>query len=226
MSQINRVLLAEPSQEHRERIKYLLELDPLFEVVGETDCGRDAISLAGSLKPEVALVAVEFHDMKGTQTIQEMKKLNPQMVVVLQAESADVEYFFEALKSGAQGYLLKSLHPASFHEYLRSLLIEDATLPRELGYQILKQFVTENMPHGAEPLLSVMETAVLRNLCRGFNIEEIADRLVIPENTVKFILNDILFKLKLKNRTELVTYASDKGIFMSKVSSKKVSRNH
>jgi len=221
VSQINRVLLAEPSLEHRERIKYLLELDPLFEVVAETDCGREAIALAGSLKPEVALIAVEFHDMKGTQTIQEMKQFNPRMVVVLQAESADVEYFFEALKSGAQGYLLKSLHPASFHEYMRSLLIEDATLPRELGYQILKQFVTENIQHGAEPLLSVMETAVLRNLCRGFNIEEIADRLVIPENTVKFILNDILFKLKLKNRTELVTYASDKGIFMSKASSKK-----
>lgn len=60
-----------------------------------------------------------------------------------------------------------------------------------------------------------METAVLRNLCRGFKIEEIADRLVIPENAVKLILNDILFKLRLKNRTELVTYASDKGIFMS-----------
>ncbi|NQX66329.1 response regulator transcription factor [Paenibacillus alba] len=153
MSQINRVLLAEPSQEHRERIKYLLELDPLFEVVAETDCGRDAISLADSLKPEVALVAVELHDMKGTQTIQEMKKMNPQMLVVLQAESADVECFFEALKSGAQGYLLKSLHPASFHEYLRSLVIEDATLPRELGYQILKQFVTENSPHGVQPKL-------------------------------------------------------------------------
>ncbi|WP_282942436.1 hypothetical protein [Paenibacillus sp. RC67] len=137
MSQINRVLLAEPSQEHRERIKNLLELDPLFEVVAETDCGRDAISLADSLKPEVALVAVE------------------------------------------------------------------------------------NIPHDVEPLLSVMETAVIRNLCRGFNIEEIADRLVIPGYTEKLILNDILFKLKLKSRTELVTYASDKGISMSKVSSKK-----
>jgi len=153
VSHINRVLLAEPSQEHRERIKYLLELDPLFEVVAETDCGRNAISIAGSLKPEIALVSLELHDMKGTQTIQEMKKMNPQMVVVLQAESADVEYFFEALKSGAQGYLLKSLHPASLHEYLRSLVIKDATLPRELGYQILKQFVTENIPHGVQPLL-------------------------------------------------------------------------
>ncbi|WP_282936333.1 response regulator transcription factor [Paenibacillus sp. RC67] len=179
MSQINRVLLAEPSQSIESG--NLLELDQLFEVVAETDCGRDAISLADSLKPEVALVAVDLHDMKGTQTIQKMKKMNPQMLVVLQAESADVEYFFEALKSGAQGYLLKSLHPASFHEYLRSLVIEDATLPRELGYQILKQFVTENIPYGVQPLLSVMETAVLRNLCRGFNIEEIADRLVIPE---------------------------------------------
>lgn len=154
MSHINRVLLVEPSKEHRERIKYLLELDPLFEVVAETGCGRDAISLAGSLKPEVALVAVELHDMKGIKTIQEMKKVNPQMLVVLQAESADVGHFFEALKRGAQGYLLKSLHPASFHEYLRSLVIEDVTLPRELGYQILKQFVTENIPHGIRPLLS------------------------------------------------------------------------
>ncbi|MBB6670096.1 response regulator transcription factor [Cohnella nanjingensis] len=121
-------------------------------------------------------------------------------------------------RAAAQGYLLKSLHPASFHEYLRSLLIEDATLPRELGYQILKQFVTESIPHGEQPILSVMETAVLRNLCRGFKIEEIADRLVIPENKVKLILNDILFKLKLTNRTQLVTYATDNGIFMSKVS--------
>ncbi|MGG4498448.1 response regulator [Brevibacillus reuszeri] len=221
MSQIKRVLLAEPSQEHRERIKYLLELDPLFEVVAEADCRRDAMSLAASMKPELALVAIELHDMKGTQTILEMKKMNPQMIIVLQAEKADVEYFFEALKSGAQGYLLKSLHPASFHEYLRSLLIEDATLPRELGYQILKQFVTEDIPYEVQPILSVLEMAVLRNLCRGFDIEKIADRLVIQENTVKLILNDILFKFKLKNRTELVTYAAEKGIFMSKVSSKK-----
>nr|WP_255654303.1 response regulator transcription factor [Cohnella sp. REN36] len=214
-------MLAESLQEHRERIKYLLEMDPLFEVVAETGCGRDAISLAASLKPELALVAIELRDMKGTQTIQEMKKMNPQMLIVLIAENADVEHFFEALKSGAQGYLLKSVHPASFHEYLRSLLIEDATLPRELGYQILKQFVTENIPHGEQPILSAMETAVLRNLCRGFKIEEIADRLVLPENNVRLILNDIFFKLKLTNRTQLVTYAADKGIFMSKVSSKK-----
>lgn len=167
MSRVNRVLLADQSQAYRERIKHLLQLDPIFEVAAETDSGKEAISLVDSIKPDLTLVAMELRDMKGTRAVQEMKRTNPGLLIVMQAEIADVEAFFEALKTGAQGYLVKTLHPASLHEYLRSLLVEGAPLSRELGSQILKQIVSENIPPQVQPTLSAVETAVLRYLCRG-----------------------------------------------------------
>ncbi|WP_217594306.1 response regulator transcription factor [Cohnella sp. GbtcB17] len=222
MSRRNGVLLADRSQASRDRIKYLLELDPLFEVAAETDSGGEAVSLAGTIKPALALVAMELQDMKGSLAVREIKKTNPDILVVMLAGAADVETYFEALKSGAQGCVLKTLHPASFHEYLRSLLIEDAPLPRELGCQILKPFVLESVPRPVQPSLSAMETAVLRYLCRGFKNDEIAHRMAVPENTIKLVLKDIFFKLRLKNRVQLVRYALENGIFTPKPVARKV----
>lgn len=209
----NTVLIADNHLESREELRLLLQLDAEMEIVAETDNGAEAIQLSAALNPRIALIDLELRDMGGMQAARRIKSEHPGMTIVIQAESADVRLFFEALKAGAQGYLLKSLHPASRHEYLRSILIEGATLSREIGFQILEPFVAGNPSRNGKVPLTPIETAFVRYLCQGYRNQEIAAAMLLTESAVKIVLKDILFKLKLKNRLQLVRYAYETGIY-------------
>ncbi len=209
----NTVLIADNHLESREELRLLLQLDAEMEIVAETDNGAEAIQLSAALNPRIALIDLDLKDMSGLQAARRIKSERPGITIVIQAESADVRLFFEALKAGAQGYLIKSLHPASRHEYLRSILIEGASLSREIGYQILEPFVAGNPSRIGKIQLTQIEMALIRYLCQGYRNNEIADAMLLTESGVKIILKDILFKLRLKNRIQLVRYAYETGIY-------------
>ncbi|WP_230986892.1 response regulator [Cohnella fermenti] len=208
------ILIADRQAASRDNLRTLLQLDSTIRVVAETDRGVEAVVLTEQMKPDMALVDMELTDMNGLDAIKRIKERVPSVIVILQSESADVRCFFDAIRAGAQGYALKSLDPASLHEYLRSFLIEGASLPSELGRHILQQFVSRGpLNGGGLPVLSIMERTLLEFLCRGYKNEEIADELLLSESAVRIALKDLMFKLGLRNRLQLVRYAFEQGLY-------------
>jgi len=125
--------------------------------------------------------------------------------------SDEITHLFEALKKGAQGYLLKNLQPSAWKQYLREIAIDEAPMSKELAFRILQEFsLKEQKPPKPSPLTG-REREILELVARGDSNREIGERLAISEHTVKNHLKNILQKLHLENRVQLTRYALERG---------------
>lgn len=127
--------------------------------------------------------------------------------------SDDVTNLFDALKHGAQGYLLKNIQSLHWYEYLRAFALDEVPMSKEIAFRILKEF-SQNKPK--EPLnhavLSSRELEVLQLVAKGLSNREISETLFISEHTVKSHLKNILSKLHLENRVQIAHYAFRQGL--------------
>ncbi|CAM4336896.1 response regulator [Paenibacillus tarimensis] len=137
-----RVLIADDHPDGREGMRDILSLDPDFLLVGEAQTGEEAVEAASRLRPDLVLMDVRMPGIGGLEATQRIKQENPAVKVVMVTVSGDITHLFEALKRGAQGYLLKNLTPSAWHEYLRSVAFDEAPMTRELAYQLLREFDT------------------------------------------------------------------------------------
>ncbi|PZD94825.1 DNA-binding response regulator [Paenibacillus sambharensis] len=137
-----RVLIADDHPDGREGMRDILSLDADFLLVGEAQTGEEAVEAAARLRPDLVLMDVRMPGIGGLEATQRIKQANPAVKVVMVTVSGDITHLFEALKRGAQGYLLKNLTPSAWHEYLRSVAFDEAPMTRELAYQLLREFDT------------------------------------------------------------------------------------
>ncbi|NGZ77765.1 response regulator [Saccharibacillus alkalitolerans] len=205
-----RVLVVDDHKHAQEAIRDILSLDPLFEVVGVVSDGAEAISFTEQWMPDLILMDIRMSGMGGLEATGRIKMAYPYVKIVIITVSDDIAYLLEALKQGAQGYLLKNLAPSTWIEYLKAIVSEEAPLTRELAFQILKEFSAP----AAEPesdALTAREREILRQVASGLTNREAAEVLGISEHTVKNHLKNILQKLQLQNRVQLTRYAMEKG---------------
>jgi DNA-binding NarL/FixJ family response regulator len=208
-----RLLVADDSADARAAIRAVLARDPTFEIVGEARDGYEALRLADACRPDVILMDIGMPGCDGLLATRLIKRRWPQVAVVVLAVSDDATDLFEALRSGAQGYLLKSLEPADWLAYLRGLVSGDWTMPREMAARILAELtVSPRPPAPIQVGLTDRQAEVLRLVARALTNREIADRLGLSEQTVKNHLKHILQKLHLKNRVGLAVYAKERGL--------------
>lgn len=226
-----RVLIVDDHADAREGMRYIVGSDPDFEIVAEGKNGLEAIELTEKWMPDIILMDINMPQMDGLEATKRIKARFPYVKIVMVTVSDDIKDLFEALKKGAQGYLLKNLHPASWHEYLKAIAVDEAPMSRELANRILQEFAppSEARPGGAgtaarhggsEALqdraevrtpLTAREQEILEWVARGSSNRDIAERLVISEHTVKNHLKNILQKLHLDNRVQLTRYAYEQG---------------
>ena len=207
-----RVLVVDDHAHAREAICSILSEDCLFEVIGTASTGLEALELTGQWMPDLILMDVQMPDMDGLEATRQIKLRFPYVIIVMVTVSDDVTYLFEALKQGAQGYLLKNLAPSTWLEYLRAIVSDDAPLSKELAYRILQEFPaprTEDVPDNP---LTTRELEILQWVSAGYTNREIADQLGISDQTVKNHLKNILQKLHLENRVQLTRYALESGL--------------
>ncbi|MGB8644831.1 MAG: response regulator transcription factor [Anaerolineae bacterium] len=208
-----RILLADDHILFRKGLAQLLSTQPDFQVVGEANDGLEALAQARELMPDLILLDINMPRCDGREATRAIKAELPYVVIVVLTVSDDEQDLFTAIKNGAQGYLLKKIEPAELFEQLRGLARGEAALSRLMANKILREFVREKPPQPErEDTLTPREQQVLQLVSRGMSNREIADTLVVSENTVKNHLRNILAKLHLENRVQAATYALREGL--------------
>jgi DNA-binding NarL/FixJ family response regulator len=196
----------------RKGLVALLAGQANFQVVGEAEDGLQAIEVARQLVPDLILMDVHMPRCTGPEATRVITREMPRVKVVMLTVSDRDEDLFEAIKSGARGYLLKNLEPEQLFEILQQTSQGDPALPPVMMARILEEFQNPSEPQSGQEELTERELEVLQLVVEGATNAEIADKLVISENTVKMHLRNILDKLHLRNRIQAAVYAVRKGI--------------
>jgi len=216
MSRI-RVLLADDHSLFREGLAGIISSQPDMEVVGEAADGLEAIVKAGELKPDLILMDIQMPGCDGLEATQKIKKELPETVIVMLTVRDEDEQLFEAIKSGAQGYLLKSIRSRVLLEMLRGAMRGEAAISTALAGRMLEEFrrLSQPAPHAAVraelAALTFREQEVLGLVAQGQTDKEIAAQLSISLHTVKSHLRNILAKLQVNSRREAAWLAKSRG---------------
>lgn len=205
-----RVLIADDHALFRDSLRSLLESHDV-EVAGEASNGSEAVKLAWELKPDVVLMDLTMPEMDGLEATKRLAAELPDVKVVILTASDDDNNLFEAVKSGAKGYLLKDLESAKFFELLEGVDRGEPALTPEVARKLLNEFARprrSNREHYDPDALTEREREVLELMVQGTTSNrKLAKKLGVSENTVKFHVRNILDKLHLHNRAQVVGYA-------------------
>ena len=205
-----KIMIADDHALFRDSLRSLLEARGL-EVIGEARNGREAVELAKKLKPEVVLMDLSMPEMDGLSATKLISADQPEVKVVVLTASDDDANLFEAIKSGAQGYLLKNLESEDFFNLLDGVSRGEPALTPALARKLLQEFArpVQAPASSQDPdALTDREREVLEHLVNGITSNrKLAKQLGVSENTVKFHVRNILDKLHLHNRAQVVSYA-------------------
>ncbi|MGB3568246.1 MAG: response regulator transcription factor [Priestia megaterium] len=207
-----RILIVDDHAHAREGIRDILEEYEDFIIVGEGTNGQEAIELTEKLMPDIVLMDIGMPVMDGLEATKQIKLRFPYVKIVVITVSDDITDLFDALKKGAQGYLLKNLQSEVWYDYLRAFALDEVPMSKEIAFQILKEFPQETSIKKLDTPLSARELEVLQLVAKGLSNRDISAQLFISEHTVKSHLKNILSKLHLENRVQLTSYAFQNGL--------------
>lgn len=210
-----RVLVADDHPLSRRAVRTLLEGEADFEWIGEAANGKEAVERADELLPDLVLMDIQMPVMDGLEATKRIKQQHPHIRVVMLTVSDDVADLFAAIRYGAQGYLLKNMDPDDWIAYLRGLLDDNSEISRGMADRLFQSFRSAEAPAISETgpgVLSPRECEIVGHVAGGLSNRQIAEALVITENTVKNHLKNILAKLSLDNRVQLTAYAVRHGL--------------
>jgi DNA-binding NarL/FixJ family response regulator len=207
-----RILIVDDHAHAREGIREILEEYEDFVIVGEGKNGEEAIKLTEELMPDIILMDIQMPFMNGLEATKRIKLKFPYVKIVMITVSDDITDLFDALKKGAQGYLLKNLESEAWREHLRAFALDEVPMSKEIAFQILKEFPQSKPITKEKTPLSTRELEVLQLVAKGLSNREISETLFISEHTVKSHLKNILSKLHLDNRVQLTSYAFQQGL--------------
>jgi DNA-binding NarL/FixJ family response regulator len=220
-----RVLVVDDHRLLSEGLSNLLAAHGI-DVLGVASDGVEAVTLMQELNPDVILMDIRMPRCDGLSATRQIKALRPEIKIVMLTTSAEDQDLFESVKSGASGYLLKSISGSAFIEALRG--VEQGTPPFSPGLasRLLNEFAklsgTEeglsglaNRPKDREGQVSGLterQTEVLRLVAKGLTYREVGERLALSERTVRFHMTEIISRLHLQNRNQVLAYAGKLGL--------------
>lgn len=211
-----RILLADDHVLFRKGLATLLNSRRDMAVVGEAHNGEEAVALARELSPDIVLMDIHMPHCDGLEATQLISQELPHVQIVMLTVSDDDDHLFEAIKSGAKGYLLKNLQPSQLFDMLEGVREGDAPISGVMATKILEEFQEPAQPsNNGRPnkeRLTPREIEVLGEVVTGATNKEIASRLSITENTVKIHLRNILEKLHVHNRIQAAVHAVRQGL--------------
>jgi len=211
-----KVLIADDQALVRGGFRLILQAQKDMEVVGEAEDGRQALELARNLKPDVVLMDIRMPELDGIEATRRLGD-SPDAPRVLMLTTFDMnEYVYEAMKSGASGFLLKDVRPEQLAEAVRTVAAGDALLAPSITRRLIEEFVHRPPPGQKRPPeldeLTERELEVLQLIAKGLSNVEIGEQLFVSEATVKTHVTRILAKLGLRDRVQAVVLAYESGL--------------
>jgi NarL family two-component system response regulator LiaR len=207
-----RVLIVDDHAIVRKGIRALLSEADGFEVVGEADNGQEAVLRAAESHPDVILMDLLMPGMDGIEATRQITSRQPQARILVLTSFAADNKVFPAIKAGASGYLLKDSAPDELVRAIRQVHRGEPSLHPTIARKLLQEVAHPAEQQPAPEALTAREMEVLRLIAQGLSNQEIADRLVVSEPTVRAHVSRILGKLHLASRTQAALYAVREGL--------------
>lgn len=211
-----KILIIDDHVLFREGLAAILQMEPGIEVAGMAGTVHEAVEIARTVGPDIILMDFSLTDGTGVEATQAILAVQPDTKIIFLSMSGEDERLLAAIRAGAKGYLLKDIRPVKLVEALRAVEHGEGALSGSMTLRLMNE-VNRARPSERpySPLLDKLtqrELEVLRYIAAGKTNQEIAGRLVISENTVKYHVHSILEKLNLTNRKEAARYASEHGL--------------
>ncbi len=217
MSDKIRLLIADDHTIFRAGVRLLLEAEPDIEVVGEALNGEEAVQLAESLHPDLILMDIAMPGTNGLEATRKIKSRFPDIHILVLTMHRTDEYFFEMLKAGASGYMLKAAETNELIGAIRSVARGEVFLVPTMARHLLQDYLQrlDDPNESGKPSLTPREKEILRLLAEGHSNKEIADKLVVSPSTIHSHRTNLMQKLNLSSRYELIQYARQRGLIHS-----------
>ncbi len=207
-----RILMADDHPVVRRGLRTLIGSEPGMELVDEAADGIEAIEKVQTHQPDVILLDLMMPRMGGLEAIAEIKKDNPEARILILTSFAEDDKVFPAIKAGALGYLLKDSSPDELLEAIRDVYRGESSLHPTIARKLINELnQPSDLPPTTDPLTG-REVDIIRLVAQGLTNQEIAERLVLSEWTVRTHVRNILDKLHLANRTQAALYALREGL--------------
>jgi len=209
-----RIVLADDQNVVREAIKCLLEIQPDFEVVGETADGLSVVPLVDRLKPEVLIVDVAMPGLYGLEITRQVRERSPKTAVIVLSRYVNEWYVTEALRNGASGYVVKQAQPDELMRAVRMVVQGHRYLSSPLSPEDVQSWLlqAERLTGDSYETLTAREREVLQLVVEGYSSARIARRLSISVRTAEAHRANVMRKLRLKNYSALIKYALARGV--------------
>lgn len=211
-----RVVLVDDHEVVRVGFRTVLESEPGPQVVGEAADGRSALDVVATTNPDVVCMDIQMPGLDGLAATRELVRRGSRPAVLILTTFNRDDYLFEALVAGASGFLLKTASPEQLIEAVQVLARGDALLAPDVTRRVIARFAAGVPASGGSPgpvpKLTPREHEVLARVARGLTNAEIAAELVVGEATVKTHVSNLLLKLAVRDRTQLVVWAYEHGV--------------
>ncbi|MBV9661161.1 MAG: response regulator transcription factor [Acidimicrobiales bacterium] len=212
-----RVLVADDQAVFRRGLYVVLDTGEDIEVVAEAEDGAEAIAKAEEMAPDVVLMDVRMPRVSGIEAARRIREVLPSTKILMLTVSDEEDDLYEAIKAGANGYLLKEISVEEVASAIHSVMQGQSLISPSMASKLLNEFnslakLAEGREQLPAPVLTARELEVLKLVARGMSNKEVADELYISENTVKNHVRNILEKLHLHSRMEAVMYAVRKRL--------------
>jgi DNA-binding NarL/FixJ family response regulator len=207
-----RVLVVDDHPMWRDGVRADLEASGVAEIVGEASDGGEAIEIARDAMPEIVLMDLRLPNVSGVDATRAIVDESPHVKVLILSASAEEPDVLEAVKAGAAGYLLKSATSEELRDAIRRVREGEPVFTPSLAGLVLSEFRRLSNKDPEEPKLTERENEVLKLVAKGYVYREIGEKLFISTKTVQNHVQNILTKLQLSKRYELMRYAIQRGL--------------
>jgi DNA-binding NarL/FixJ family response regulator len=208
-----RLLLVEDHAVLRQGMRALLATKPGIEVVGEAENGRLALDLLPKLKPDVVLMDISMPSLNGIETTRQLHRDYPHIKVIILSMHTGPDYIFQVLNGGASGYVLKQSDAAQVLMAIDAVLAGEIFLSPDISLEAVEEYArqVESSRQDDPELFTSREREVLQLMAEGRSNQQIADQLFISVKTVEAHRSNMMRKLGVTNKTDLIKYAYRKG---------------
>ena len=207
-----RLIIADDHAIVRQGLVSLLHGEEGINVLDQAGTGKEALALVRKHRPDLALLDVTMPDMNGLEAARQIKEEFPEVEILILTMHDEEAFFFEALRAGASGYVLKGAHSDELLHAIRVIREGGVHISPDMAGELVRDYMERHPDPAVDDLLTAREREVLTLIAKGFTNSEIAEKLTLSVNTIKTHRSNIYDKLDIHDRAALVDYALRRGL--------------